>query len=194
MRRVLVAALVGLSLQALLSTSATAGEQRVSEVVLHDAVGDVWATPVGGDVFAPAPERRNGDITRARLSYREHALVVRVAFARLRPTLRSRVDLSLRTDLGRRQAEVAWSTARPAGAHYVWGANGDMLKCDGVTHLVDREAGVVRLRIPGRCFGNPQWVRGALIAFTESRSTLWTDNPHGSSDLPGHYTRRLYRP
>ncbi|HSJ22427.1 MAG TPA: hypothetical protein VK964_17815 [Nocardioidaceae bacterium] len=194
MRKSLAVALSAAVLPALLAAQpAAAGDETSGELVLHDGPGDVWTTPVGGDQYGPAPDRRAGDVLRVRLAHGEHAIRVRMKFVDLRRSGRQRFDVGMRTDAGTWYAEVAASKNRWAGRHFLWEQSGDTVSCPRMSHRIDYADDVVILRVPRTCVGNPTWARFVVNNFHETRTVLSEDNPHSRDPLPHRLTRRLHR-
>ena len=187
------AALVVATLPFALVATATA-DDRPTSVTVRDDVGDVWATPVGGDAFAPAPEQRIGDVKAMRVTHQTRTVVVRLRFAELARTGSATYELDLRLPDRRVSAQVATDRRSPTGRHALWSSRGDRLRCPGMSHLVDSDRDVIVVRIPRSCLGAPAWVRVRNYDLRERAGTLFTDNPHNREAHADRWAPRAYRP
>jgi hypothetical protein len=194
MRKSLALALSAVVLPALLAAQPTAvGNEMPSELVLRDGHGDVWTSPVGGDEYRPAPDRRAGDVRRVRLVHGQRAISVRMKFVDLRRSAWQRFDVAMRTDTGTWYAEVVASKKRSAGRHFLWEQGGDAVSCTAMSHRIDYAQDTVTLRVPRRCVGNPAWARFLVTNYHQTSTLTSQDNPHNRAAMPDRLTRRLYR-
>ena len=192
MRSRFAAALVVATLPLALVAAATA-DDRTTTVTVRDAVGDVWATPVGGDAFEPAPNQRAGDVLAMRVTHRARTVVVRLRFAELASTGSASYELDLRLPDRRVSAQVATDRRSPMGRHALWAGSGERIRCSGMSHLVDEDRDVVVVRVPRTCLGAPAWVRVRNYDLRERAGTLFTDNPHNREAHADRWSALAYR-
>jgi hypothetical protein len=179
---------------------ATAGDEPLSRVVLHDGRGDVWGVTGFGeeDSYVPAGSQPAADVTAAVAAHGRGSVRIRMRFVDLRRVsqayvafIRSRDDLFL--------AYIEANRRNPAGRHELLdysAASG--VDCAGFAHDLEYDTDRVVVRIPRSCLDRPRWVRISLSNYRyrseDAQFPEVTDNPHnrGGSGSGGE-TPRLYR-
>ena len=152
-----------------------------------DAVGDVQAQTDTfdegtGEVHegepTVAPDNTDTDVTRVRVNH-THRVVLGTTLRNL--TVHSGFAVyDIRTATQSYVVLQRLGRDRTLPGFFISRANGDRVRCAGVTRSVDRVANRATLRIPRRCLGRPEWVRvGAGVAkfsATETSFTFFADD------------------
>lgn len=150
MRTMIVAALVA-------GATVLAGPAHAATWTERDARHDVVTLPAAEDVSqaVPAPDRRQGDVTRIRVDHRQRTVVVTLPHDRLdRPTGRTQAVHVVVLRSGGRDRTVSLVTDR---AH----PRGQLLErpCRAARARIDYRADRVRFTVPTTCLGSPRAVR-----------------------------------
>jgi hypothetical protein len=195
----LCAAALSLSLSALVAPAgASAVEDPVSRVVLHDPTGDVWAIGDGeNEEGVSAADVPGADVVRAVVRHGRRNVVVKMTFTDLR---RVEPQSYSATIMSRRQYGAVFVSARPGrwkGRHQLVNSNFSNVKCPKLSHSINYDTEQITVSVPRNCIGRPKWVKVGMANFmfrgeTEDDFQEITDNPHSTS-AEGSLTRRLYR-
>jgi hypothetical protein len=170
-----------------------AAPAAAESVGLADPRGDTWTTNQHYE-WERHDGRSQADLTRVRIAHNEHAVVVRARYAHLNRTgLTFQLGASIRTDQGKTSyATVRRDRGQWRGTSGISERRRPQRDC-GVTHRIDYERDVVRLRIPRECLDGPRWVRLQVRTSWGTHEDTVTDNPHNTRAHPQGWTRRLPR-
>lgn len=199
-RQSLIAACCGLAASALMlvAPATAADDEPPTRVVLRDGAGDVWKVNMRTSHWTLVGDLPPADVTRAVVSHRTHAVVVRARYDDLRRIGTQRYFTGMATRRGDFFVEVASRPGSRAGRHTLYdGVAGDRLACKQMSHDIDYANDVVRLRVPRSCLDRPRWVRANVgnIFVTGERPhrRFYADNPHNDEPYSNFGTRRLFR-
>lgn len=167
---------------AALATSA--GPASAEQLRLVDLAGDMWVAAADGSSL-PAPGSSLGDITRAKVSYRDDKVVVRLKF----------VDIAKRGSYAQYAAVLQGHNGRTreivieAGPHRwdgrarVYKRHGDLVTNCPVVHRIDYGTDVVRIRVDRACLAKPGSVRANVNIYrADDSGVFYSDNPHDRFD------------
>lgn len=192
------AAVLG-ALGCLAGTSApvSAGDEGGSRVVLHDALGDVWRVNLRTSEAVEAGRIPHADVRRTAVAHTNHAVVVRMRFSDLRRSGRSWYWTGITVAPGEfRFVRLTSAPGQRAGrAVLLEEPGGARIACPGLWHAIDYAADTVRVRVPRRCVGSPDWVRvnvGSSYETEPGSRYRYGDNPHNDSLYSNFGTVRLY--
>ena len=139
------------------------------ELVRRDARHDVW-----WDDELVGRRGADPDIARLRVAHREQALVVRVAFAVLKPRRQQGIQVRVWTpdpgdgrrlyDLSVYRARANGSTLLSIAGPFVPGSEHLEFTCDGMEARIALGRDFIHVRVPRACLGTPEWVRAAVWA------------------------------
>jgi hypothetical protein len=147
---------------------AAPGPARAETVRGRDGRGDVVHVNVedAGDV-SRAPRLRVGDLVGSRVTYGRHRITIVARFAELhqrRDTIGFSTTLRYADHVRFRYANVVvWlMDGRWQGISRLYGAaNTDQCR---LRHQVDFSQNWIRVSLPARCLGTPDWVRAMLLS------------------------------
>lgn len=141
-----------------------------------------------------APDHRNGDIVRHRLTYGDRRITAVIRFAQLRhnaPFLWIGVPITWPEGngaIGYGDIEVEVDGDGPAQGHAYFGSNdADCRVRSRISYRTNR----ARLSIAARCLGRPSWVRAFTAAYTEFPDHRFVDT--SPDNLSGGRGVRLNR-
>lgn len=199
-RTSMVAACCGLAASALVfvAPATGAGDEPTTRVVLSDGTGDVWRVNVRTSGWTLVGDLPAADVTRAVVSHRRHAVVVRSRYDDLRRIGKQTYWTGITTPRGDLFSEVVAEPGSRSGQQTFYaGAAGAELDCRSMSHDIDYAADVVLVRISRRCLDNPRWVRvntgNILMRSQKPRREFYADNPHNADPYANFGTRRLFR-
>ena len=188
-RRVVVPLLVG----ALLPWGI--GPAAAEKLALTDARGDMWAASEDGTVV-PSPDTSQGDLTRARVSYRGDRVVVLLRFVDLAKQ-GGYAQYALRLegkDRRTREVVVAAGPKNWAGRVRVFKPHGDLVDNCPVAHQIDYAAETVRVRVKRTCLDRPRAVRANVnVDVVGDDGVFRSDNPHDGLDHSEAWTSWVRR-
>jgi hypothetical protein len=183
--------LAAAALVATVAAPASAEQQR-----LVDPQGDMWVVADDGS-SVPAPESAQGDVTRARTSYRGDAIVVRLKFvdlARRGAYAQYAVVLQGHRDLRTREVVVEAGPDRWEGRARVYKPHGDLVTSCPVAHRIDYDTETVRVRVDRACLDKPGSVRASINVYrADDTGAFYSDNPHDSLDHSDAWTPWVHR-
>ena len=162
---------------------AAAGAASAQGLRIRDGQHDMWAGTASDQPsqLTAAPHRSTGDAVDVRLRNGARNVVVTEDFARLdRSGQGDLYGFTLRTDarVWRSIQVEAYRRTGWAGSLAMVRRNGRAVTCDGLAARIDYGNDLVRLRIPRRCLGDPQWVRlSAMDAHITLNDSWVVDNP-----------------
>jgi hypothetical protein len=166
--------LLGLSLA---SGAATAQ----ADVLRHrDAVGDVARAPVGSASYSPAPKQVAGDILATRVVHGRRAVRVQIRLRELTTTGNGNFHLvSVKTPRRTRNVELDAFPDHWEGRTTFTGGQGRPRPC-AVTHRIDYDRNLVRIRIPHSCLGRAAWVRVGIRSSVAGALYVYADDARRS--------------
>lgn len=195
-RRVSAAAACGFLVAALLTPTGSADASlsaEVSRIVLRDGAGDVERMVPPDTTSYPYGAFPPADVTRARVSHRADALVMKMRFVNLRRVGTQRFWTDIKTPGPHHyKAELTTAPGARQGSK-VFELDNVAKRCRGFRRTVDYADDVVTMRIARTCLGNPSWVRVMMMSIlvVKDGGPLYIDHPHsrGTMITP---TPRLY--
>jgi hypothetical protein len=207
-RKSLIAACGGLAASTLMlmspvtasstATTTATGEEQPTRVVLRDGTGDVWKVNMRTSHWTFVGDLPPADVTRAVVSHRTHAVVVRARYDDLRRIGVQKYWTGIATRRGDYFVEVVSRPGSRAGRHTLYdGPAGSKLACGRLSHDIDYAEDVVRVRVPRSCLDRPRWVRvnigNLLVTGQKPNRKFYADNPHNHDPYSNFATRRLFR-
>lgn len=162
---------------------AAAGAASAQGLRIRDGQHDMWAGAASDQPsqLTAAPHRTTGDVVGVRLRHGARNVVVTEDFARLdRSGQGDLYGFTLRTDARvRRSVQVeAYRRTGWAGSLAMFRRNGRAVRCDRLTARIDYGNDLLRLWIPRRCLGDPQWVQLSAVDAHITLNDSWVvDNP-----------------
>lgn len=178
---------------ALLTTVAAAASAEQMRLV--DPQGDMWVATDGAAV--PAPESAQGDLTRARTSYRGDAIVARLKFVDLAKQgayAQYAVVLQGHRDHRTREVVVEAGPGRWDGRARVYKPHGDLVTSCPVAHRIDYDTETVRVRVDRACLDKPGSVRANInVYLADDAGAFYSDNPHDTLDHSDAWTPWVHR-
>jgi hypothetical protein len=178
---------------ALLTTVAAAASAEQMRLV--DPQGDMWVATDGAAV--PAPESAQGDLTRARTSYRGDAIVARLKFVDLAKQgayAQYAVVLQGHRDHRTREVVVEAGPGRWDGRARVYKPHGDLVTSCPVAHRIDYDTETVRVRVDRACLDKPGSVRANInVYLADDSGAFYSDNPHDTLDHSDAWTPWVHR-
>ena len=171
------------------------GPAAAEKLALTDPRGDMWAVSEDGAVVA-SPDTRQGDVTRARVSYRNDRVVVLLRFADLaRQGAYAQYTLVLRgRDTRTREIVVAAGPKHWAGRVRVFKRHGDQVDSCPVVHKIDYAAETVRVRVKRTCLGKPRSLRANVnVDLVDDDGVFRSDNPHNALEHSNAWTSWVRR-
>ena len=175
---------------------ATGGAANAEQERLVDPAGDMWATAADG-TSVPAPGSSQSDIIRAKVSYQDAKVVVRLAFAKLAKRgsyAQYAVVLQGHRDHLTREIVLEAGPGRWAGRARVYKRHGDLVENCPVGHLIDYGADVVRVRVNRACLDKPGSVRANVNVYrADDSGVFYSDNPHDRLDQSNAWTSWVKR-
>ena len=188
-RRVVVPLLVGALLPWGIGPAAA---EKLTQV---DARGDMWAVSEDGAVV-PSPDTSQGDLTRARVSYRDDRVAVLLRFVDLaKQGAYAQYTLALQgRDTRTREVVVEAGPKHWSGRVRVFKPHGDLVDDCPVTHEIDYAAETVRVRVKRSCLGKPRAVRANVnVDLADDDGVFRSDNPHDALDHSDAWTSWVRR-
>ena len=177
---------------ALLLVAMSAGVASAREVLLRDAVGDMWLQDQQGNV-SEAPNSRGGDVRRALFRHGRKNVVVRQRFVDLRRSGEyAQYVIRIKSAKGIfRELLVEASTGSWAGKSRVFNRRGNRVECSA-THNIDYALNVVVMKLPRTCIGTPRTVRVTASNYrSDVNRHFLMDNPHNTESSAQGWTRWL---
>ena len=171
------------------------GPAAAENLAQVDARGDMWAVSGDGAVV-PSPDTSQGDLTRARVSYRGDRVVVLLRFVDLaKQGAYAQYALLLEgKDRRTREVVVAAGPKRWAGRVRVFKPHGDLVDDCPVAHQIDYAAETVRVRVKRTCLDRPRSVRANLnVDLVDGDGVFRSDNPHDALDHSDAWTSWVRR-
>jgi hypothetical protein len=171
------------------------GPAAAQDLAQVDARGDMWAVSEDGAVV-PSPETSQGDLTRARVSYRGDNVVVLLRFVRLakRGAYAQYTLLLEGKDRRTREVVVEAGPKHWAGRVRVFKPHGDLVDDCPVAHKIDYAADTVRVRVKRTCLDRPRSVRANVnVDLVDDDGVFRSDNPHDALDRSGAWTSWVRR-
>ncbi|MGZ8738099.1 MAG: hypothetical protein ACXWW7_13115 [Nocardioides sp.] len=188
-RRVVVPLLVG----ALLPWGI--GPAAAEDLTQVDVRGDMWAVSEGGAVV-PSPDTSQGDVTRARVSYRGNRVVVLLRFVDLakRGAYAQYALLLEGKDRRTREVVVEAGPKHWAGRVLVFKPHGDLVDDCPVARHIDYAAETVRVRVKRTCLARPRSVGANVnVDLVDDDGVFRSDNPHDALDHSDAWTAWVRR-
>ena len=150
--------------------------RRVTDsTTVPDATGDV----VGyfGEGPVPEPERTLSDVSTTTLTNGPRRVRIRVDFADLQKVGHQELDISVVTKEGaRRHVELEATPGAWSGRARMYTGKSKRV-CRGLLgHSIDYQANRVKLSFPGRCAGNPVWVKFGILAIVDDNVGAYADD------------------
>ncbi|HET7355491.1 MAG TPA: hypothetical protein VFJ09_02340 [Nocardioidaceae bacterium] len=178
---------------------AVAGAASAQGLRIRDVKHDMWAGAASDQPsqFRAAPHRATGDVLSVRLRHGPHNVVVTERFARLdRSGQGDLYGFRLRTDerVWRDVQVQAYRRSGWGGTLSMFRRNGRSVSCDRLVARIDYGRDLLRLRVPRRCLGDPQWVQlSAVDAHITLHGTWVVDNPHNNEASFSGWSPRVSR-
>lgn len=144
-------------------------QAHADSLLLKDYKRDTYAIVNKEGTLVSKP-RPNGDITSVRITHRTKSVDVALHNRRLRPGVNV-VVIDLVTSAHRRR-HFELTAAKELGTELMVDTKKrgpEAVGCSGARARFNTKSGTVRVHIPTRCLGNPDWVRvGAMVATASS--------------------------
>jgi len=170
----------------------SAGVASAREVLLRDAVGDMWLQDQQGNV-SEAPNSQVGDVRQALFRHGQKNIVVRQRFVDLRRS-GDYAQYVVRIESAKgiyRELRVEASSGSWAGKARVFNRRGDLVECS-TTHDIDYAANLVVMSLPRTCIGTPRTVRATASNYrSDVNHHFLMDNPHNTESSAQVWTRWL---
>lgn len=179
-----------------LAVPALPGPATAGVLVHRDAVGDVARSPVGSNLYAPAPTQAHGDIVATRVVHARRAIWIQIRFQELTDHSNGNFHLiGIRTPWRSRTIELDALPGHWEGQTTMTDAHGRVVAC-AVTHRISYDLNRVMLRVPRSCLGTPQWIRVGIRSTIAGSTFAYTDDARSTglpSGLPSSlvYGRRI---
>lgn len=177
---------------ALLLVAMSAGVASAREVLLRDAVGDMWLQDQQGNV-SEAPNSQVGDVRQTLFRHGQKNIVVRQRFVDLRRS-GDYAQYVVRIESAKgiyRELRVEASSGSWAGKARVFNRRGDLVECS-TTHDIDYAVNVVVMSLPRTCIGTPGTVRATASNYrSDVNHHFLMDNPHNTESSAQVWTRWL---
>lgn len=141
------------------------GVANAERLVTADAAADAQSvrSDVDEDVFTPAPEHTDADITRTVVSHGARRLTVQVRFRDLDRSLPSAAYVKLRTPARRFDIQASRNTPE-ADIRLTERQREDVVECRGLRQSVDGAREQLTISVPAACLGGPTWVRVGVLS------------------------------
>ena len=150
----------------------------------HDALADVWATPVGAVSYTAVPKHVEGDIIATRVIHAPRAVWIRVRLRELTTTTNGNFHrFAIKSDRRYRFVEIDALPGHWDGTALMTGSAGRPVTCALHFHI-DYELNQIHLKIPRLCLGKPSWVRVGVRSTVAGALRVFTDDGH-SLGVPG---------
>lgn len=163
---------------------------RASNVVLDDAVEDVWVWSNDTTSWELWGAKQDADIRFAVVKHKPDVIRALLAFDNLRRERAARYLVKIKT---RTMVRYAWVFTGPgvwAGAHHLETPDGDPVPDDGFEHEVDYKEDDVTMTVPRDLLDDPAWVRVSILNELFGAHE-WQDNPHNGEAQPT-WTERIH--
>lgn len=153
------------------------GPAYADSLLRADAVGDVARSPVGSNVYSPAPSRVEGDITTIRVRHGRRTIVVGVKLRELTTTTNGNFHrFTLKSDRRIRTIAIDAYPGHWDGRAVIRNPRGDVLGC-AIRHRIDYVRNTVTLRVPRACLGrHPRWVRAGAQSTIAGTTYAYADD------------------
>jgi hypothetical protein len=161
--------------------------------VSRDGAGDTWS-PEGFDGWEATGSPRNVDLVRTSLNHRAARVVLTARYTDL-VQRDDEIDLtfSLRTNAGRAWRLFVRASYNDPATFRLGERAPDRTECDGVTGSLSYARDTVRVVVPRRCLGNPQWITYAALAEMYNEGDgLFIDDALSPSPEPRTWSSRVH--
>lgn len=157
-----------------------------ADVLVHrDPAGDVARSPVGSNVYTPAPTQTHGDIVATRVVHARRAIWIQIRFAELTDQGNGNFHLiGIKTPWRSRTIELDALPGHWEGRTTMTDAHGRVVACD-VTHRISYDRNRVMLRVPRTCLGAPRWVRVGIRSTVAGATSAYTDDARSTGLASG---------
>ena len=172
------------------------GPATAAVLVHRDPAGDVARSPVGSNVYTPAPTQVAGDIVATRVVHARLAIWIQVRLRELTDLGNGNFHLiGIQTPWRSPTIELDALPGHWAGTTTMTNRRGEVVPCD-VTHQIGYDRNRLMLRVPHVCLGTPRWVRVGVRSTVAGATFVHTDDARSrglSSGLPSSlvYGRRI---
>jgi hypothetical protein len=158
-----------------------AGAERHGD---HDALADMWSSPVGAVSYSAAPRHVEGDIVATRVIHGLRAVRVRIRFRELTETTNGNFHrIAIKSDRRYRFIEVDALPGHWDGTALMTGSAGAPVAC-ALHHRIDYDLNEIHLEVPRQCLGKPSWVRVGVRSTVAGALRVFVDDAH-SIGVPG---------
>jgi len=180
-RRLLRRGLTFAAVAVLVMLPSAAGAERRGE---HDALADVWASPVGAVSYTAVPKHVDGDIVATRVIHAPRAVWIRVRFRELTDTTNGNFHrFAIKSDRRYRFVEINALPGHWEGTALMTGSAGRPVAC-ALHFRIDYVLNQIHLKIPRSCLSKPSWVRVGVRSIVAGALRVFTDDGH-SIGVPG---------
>lgn len=180
-RRALVATLGAILGGALVLAPGSALAERAGS---HDAVADMWSSPVGALTYTAAPQHVEGDIVAIRVIHALRKVRIRIRLRELTTTSNGNFHrIAVKSDRRFRYLAVDALPGHWEGTVQMTGSAGRPVAC-AVRHRIDYDLNQIHLTVPRRCLGKPSWVRVGARTTVAGSVRVFADDAH-SAGVPG---------
>ncbi len=162
---------------ALVMVPGAAGAERRGD---HDALADMWSSPVGATSYKPASRHVEGDIIATRVIHAPRSVRIRVRLREL--TTGSNGDfhrIAIKSDRRYRFVEIDALPGRWDGSAWMTGSAGRPVPC-ALHFRIDYDLNQVHLKVPRTCLGKPAWVRVGVRSTVAGTLRVYADDAHST--------------
>jgi len=150
----------------------------------HDALADVWASPVGAVSYTAAPKRVEGDIIATRVIHAPRSVWIRVRLRELTTLTNGNFHrIAIKSDRRYRFVEINALPGHWDGTALMTGSAGRPVAC-ALHFRIDYDLNQLHLKVPRLCLGKPSWVRVGVRSTVAGALRVFTDDAH-SLGVPG---------
>lgn len=168
-----------------------AGPAAAQDYTFNDAAGDTWYA-AGSTGAEPAPSNVQGDLVRTSVEHDRKVVLVRLKFADLaRRGAYAQYAVLLEGSRDRKVREVVVEASHRnwPGRVRVFKRNGDLVSRCPVSHGIDYDANVVRLRVARICLNRPGSVRANInVHRLDNAQDSYSDNAHDELEYSEAWT------
>lgn len=163
-----------------MAPSAADAERRTD----HDALADMWSSPVGAVSYSAAPKHVEGDIVATRVIHGLRAVRIRIRFRELTETTNGNFHrIAIKSDRRYRFIEVDALPGHWDGTALMTGSAGAPVAC-ALHHRIDYDLSEIHVMVPRACLGKPSWVRVGVRSTVAGALRVFVDDGH-SVGVPG---------
>jgi hypothetical protein len=150
----------------------------------HDALADMWSSPVGALSYTAAPHHVEGDILATRVIHAPRAVLIRIRLRELTPAGNGNFHrIAIKSDRRFRYLSLDALPDHWGGTAQMTGSAGRPVVC-AVHHRIDYDRNEIHLKVPRSCLGKPAWVRVGVRSTVAGALKVYADDAH-SAGVPG---------